>query len=403
MQRCSKLAVLVVFAFVSIVVAPITHASNEQFYSLNSILYYDKNSGCEDVGGAVSAELSKNIPSDWGAVFSAAAEKFDVNPNFLAALYLTENGNVWKPFDTAWASSYMGASGPMQFMPGTWAGHKQDGNGDGVADINNVHDAVYAAAHLVKSFGTDKNTPLGDINRPWKRGSITLLYAAGAYNWGGGNVEQGTSDSSPLEDAPTETENYLNNINALFESDFTKSGHPQYDNPVATGEGGSGEVSVSAEDCDNGSGVVAGNIVETAKGFVNKETASVPSEAYVKARQQYNPEAGSDMTDCGKFVATVMRASGADPEYPSAGTSVQLRYLQGSSKYTIVNTRSPSALQPGDILVNNGHTMLYLGDQGGGIVAVEASLGDHPPKLIGIGRVQTQLSFSDNIVARLVK
>lgn len=400
MRRKPKLIIVASFMFASLVISPITYASNEYYYSLNSILYYDNKSGCDEVG-EVSAELSKNIPSNWGAVFSAAAEKFDVNPNFLAALYLTENGNVWKPFDTAWASSPVGASGPMQFMPGTWAGHAQDGNDDGQSDIMNVHDAVFAAAHLVKSFGTDKNTPLGDINRPWKRGSITLLYAAGAYNWGSGHVEQGTSDSSPLEDAPTETENYLSNINTLFESDFTKSGHPQYQDPVATGEGGSGGSSVSAEDCKDDSGVVAGDIVKTAVGFVNKETVSVPSEAYTKARQRYNPEAGGDMTDCGMFVATVMRASGADPEYPSYGTSNQLKYLKNSSKYTIVNTKSPSTLQAGDILVNNGHTMLYLGDQGDGIVAVEASLGDHPPKLVGISRVQTQLNFSDNIVARL--
>lgn len=380
-------------------------ALTEADYPAQNIrLYSSKSSACTEAAGSVSAELSKNIPSDWGKIFSAAAEKHGVNPNFLAALYLTEQGNTWKPLNSQWASSPVGASGPMQFMPGTWAGHAQDGNGDGKAEVKNPYDAVFGAAHLIKSMGTDKKTPLGDIGSPWKRQPKTILYAAGEYNWGGGNVQSHTSDSSPLTDAPKETQNYLKNIYELFNSDFTKSGHPNYRDPTSTGEGGNGSSVVSASSCANNTGGVhAGSIVETAKGLINKDNPSKSSQAYIDARAKYNPEAGGDMTDCGKYVATVMRASGADPDYPSAGTSIQRNYVMNSPKYTIINTKSPSDLQPGDILVNNGHTMLYIGDQGNGNVAAEASLGDHPPRYANIGRVQTQLGFSDNVVARLNK
>lgn len=379
-------------------------------YITNNILWYKNNDSaeCSSAAGSVSAELSKNIPSDWGKIFSAAAEKFNVNPNFLAALYLTEQGNTWKPLNSQWASSPVGASGPMQFMPGTWNGHKQDGDGDGKADIMNPYDAVFAAAHLIQSMSTDKNTPLGDIGSPWKREPMTILYAAGAYNWGGGNIQNHTSDSSPLTDSPKETQNYLKNIYELFNSDFTKSGHPNYKDPASTGEGGSGNSSVSASSCANSGGVHAGSIVETAKGLINKDNPGTPSQAYIDARAKYNPEAGGDMNDCGKYVSTVMRASGADPDYPPAGTSIQRNYVINSSKYTIINTKSPSDLQPGDILVYSGsgsygHTMIYIGDQGDGNVAVEASLGDHPPRYANIGRVQTQLGYSTNVVARLNK
>ena len=253
-------------------------------------------------------------------------------------------------------------------------------------------------------MGTDKKTPLGDIGSPWKRQPKTILYAAGEYNWGGGNVQSHTSDSSPLTDAPTETQNYLKNIYELFNSDFTKSGHPNYRDPASTGEGSNGSSVVSASSCANNTGGVhAGSIVETAKGLINKDNPGTASQAYRDARAKYNKEAGDDMTDCGKYVATVMRASGADPDYPSAGTSIQRNYVMNSPKYTIIKTKSPSDLQPGDILVNNGHTMLYIGDQGNGNVAAEASLGDHPPRYANIGRVQTQLGFSDNVVARLNK
>ncbi|MDE3721439.1 bifunctional lytic transglycosylase/C40 family peptidase [Nocardiopsis sp. N85] len=43
-------------------------------------------------------------------------------------------------------STYDRAVGPMQFLPATWATHGLDGNGDGVADPHNVHDAVWSAA-----------------------------------------------------------------------------------------------------------------------------------------------------------------------------------------------------------------------------------------------------------------
>ena len=397
---------IIIFSLVTILLLPqSTLALTEADYPAQNIRLYDpKSSACTEAAGSVSADLSKNIPSDWGKIFSAAAEKFDVNPNFLAALYLTEQGNTWKPLNSQWASSQVGASGPMQFMPGTWAGHAQDGNGDGKAEVTNPYDAVFGAAHLIKSMGTDKKTPLGDIGSPWKRQPKTILYAAGEYNWGGGNVQSHTSDSSPLTDAPTETQNYLKNIYELFNSDFTKSGHPNYRDPASTGEGGNGSSVVSVSSCANNTGGVhAGSIVETAKGLINKDNPGTASQAYRDARAKYNKEAGDDMTDCGKYIATVMRASGADPDYPSAGTSIQRNYVMNSPKYTIINTKSPSDLQPGDILVNNGHTMLYIGDQGNGNVAAEASLGDHPPRYANIGRVQTQLGFSDNVVARLNK
>ncbi len=70
-----------------------------------------------------------------------------------------------------------------QFMPGTWSGHKQDGDGDGKADIMNPYDAVFAAAHLIV-HDTDKTSP---TRRHWKsmeEEPMTILYAAGAYKLG---------------------------------------------------------------------------------------------------------------------------------------------------------------------------------------------------------------------------
>jgi membrane-bound lytic murein transglycosylase B len=52
------------------------------------------------------------------------------------------------------------AEGPMQFMPGTWAKWGADGNGDGVADPNQIDDAALAAARYLCSYG-DLDTAAG--------------------------------------------------------------------------------------------------------------------------------------------------------------------------------------------------------------------------------------------------
>lgn len=54
---------------------------------------------------------------------------------------------------------YDRAVGPMQFIPGTWAAHGVDANGDGVADPQNIDDAAASAALLLCSGGRDLSDP----------------------------------------------------------------------------------------------------------------------------------------------------------------------------------------------------------------------------------------------------
>jgi Membrane-bound lytic murein transglycosylase B len=53
--------------------------------------------------------------------------------------------------DSAWDR----AVGPMQFIPGTWRLWGADGNGDGVADPQNVEDAALAAGRYLCAGGRD--------------------------------------------------------------------------------------------------------------------------------------------------------------------------------------------------------------------------------------------------------
>ncbi len=53
------------------------------------------------------------------------------------------------------------AVGPFQFIPSTWLRWKADGNGDGVADPQNIDDAALAAGHYLCAGGKDLATGSG--------------------------------------------------------------------------------------------------------------------------------------------------------------------------------------------------------------------------------------------------
>lgn len=56
---------------------------------------------------------------------------------------------------------YDRAVGPLQFIPSTWRQWGVDGNGDGVADPNNVFDAALTAAHYLCAGGRNLAAPAG--------------------------------------------------------------------------------------------------------------------------------------------------------------------------------------------------------------------------------------------------
>lgn len=60
------------------------------------------------------------------------------------------------------------AVGPMQFIPGTWAGWGTDADGDGVADPDDLDDAALSAARYLCASGGDLTTAGG-----WTRAVLT--------------------------------------------------------------------------------------------------------------------------------------------------------------------------------------------------------------------------------------
>lgn len=180
----------------------------------------------------------------------------------------------------------------------------------------------------------------------------------------------------------------------------------------------------------DGGGVVAGNILETAKNLAWDQPAephsagtnfkSLAKQSFVDAVAKYTtlsqesaPGSNSTYADCGKFVGTVMRASGADTDYPQAGTAAQYAYVTKSDKYQIITSPKQSDLRPGDILVSaaGGHTAIYAGEigvsksswsgfpAGSKLVLIEAALDSRVPSWVP--SLSYTLGLSGVVAARM--
>lgn len=79
--------------------------------------------------------------------------------------------------------SYDRAVGPMQFLPGTWAMYRADGNADGVADPHNVYDAALAAGRYLCAGGGDLRRE-ADLTAAVLRYNNSSDYLAKVVGWG---------------------------------------------------------------------------------------------------------------------------------------------------------------------------------------------------------------------------
>ena len=114
-------------------------------------------------------------------------------------------------------------------------------------------------------------------------------------------------------------------------------------------------------------------------------TRKTGTAKYQDALRQVNNV--GDQSDCGRFVSTVLRSSGVDPNFPSVGTSAILSYLKNQTSLyeAIPNTGDTSILQSGDILSVPGHIKLVVSINGK-LQEVQASLNGHAPETSdGIG------------------
>jgi cell wall-associated NlpC family hydrolase len=169
------------------------------FFSFLGLLVVGTYSAAASLTGGGTVALAKgavpaayqSLVQKWGTLCEA------INPALLAAQLYQESG--WNPR----AQSPADAQGIAQFVPGTWATHGVDGNGDGQKDVWDPEDAIPSAA----SYDCDlaryvKNVP-GNLTD-----NTLAAYNAGAYRViAAGGVPN-----------ITETKNYVKSITTLAES-----------------------------------------------------------------------------------------------------------------------------------------------------------------------------------------
>lgn len=78
--------------------------------------------------------------------------------------------------------TYARAMGPMQFLPGTWARYASDGDGDGVADPQNLYDSTLAAARYLCSGGLNLRDP-SQVMASILRYNNSMSYAQNVLGW----------------------------------------------------------------------------------------------------------------------------------------------------------------------------------------------------------------------------
>jgi cell wall-associated NlpC family hydrolase len=142
------------------------------FFALVVVGTYSAAAGLAGGGSGGAVRLAKGAVPD---VYQPIVQKWgglcpSLNPALLAAQLYQESG--WDPR----AQSGAQAQGIAQFIPGTWATHGIDGNGDGKADVWDPEDAIPSAATYDCDLASYvKNVP-GD-----NTDNMLAAYNAGAY------------------------------------------------------------------------------------------------------------------------------------------------------------------------------------------------------------------------------
>lgn len=184
------------------------------------------------------------------------------------------------------------------------------------------------------------------------------------------------------------------------------SGTPAGDNPrianaekfAASYKGGGSISSGSLSSNCIGSGGIGGNLntsniaelaISVSQPTSNGATGSCPAglvncgqafttEAYKQAKIIAEKASSADpikglLASCDRFVATILRATGADKSFPWGATQHQLAHMQSSPNWKQVSCQQR---QPGDVIWRDGHIMMYVGMVNGKDSIASASLGE---------------------------
>lgn len=369
-------------------------AFDTDFYSGNDILFYTPDdTGCStNVSASTTSIIGSSLPAATIQFLDTLKIKDKIEQN--KKRYLDASSATGVPWQAIAALHYREAS--LDPTRSIYNGQllAQDGkdyiNSDGrkiVSDPSeDAKNAANALIEMAKSVykvdpSSQKMISSGSV-QDW--GEAFLAYNRGyIYKWANTNY-----DKSP----------YVMNG---YDNQYLNMSWPSMDRePLKGKDSNMGALTIMAylggidlnSNCEpNGSGVIQGNIVKTAIGLALDHTAEVtdPSMATASYRQaivSYDKSTATypEITDCGRFVATVIRSSGVDANFPpvSVGSEMIPYMNENTDKYTSLGEIGSAIridqLKPGDIIANGGHILLYTGDNNGYLTAQASLYGQVP-------------------------
>jgi hypothetical protein len=291
----------------------------------------------------------------------------DTITRFLQALAMQENGGKVK------GDSGTGARGKYQYIDSTWHAHAKQyyPPADKYANANEAPEEVQDALAYIE-YSSKFKSYNGDLFKL----AVSHFYPAANDNPALLDVYPPGNVVTPRQYA----QQFIQKVNSGLGKDIPikASQAPDFAMYLAKAGGQGGGGAAGGGVCTT-NGVVAGDIVKTALGLAwptsgHGKDKGDATPAYQTAMPKYNPAAGAasndPWSDCGVFVATVITAT-ADKDYQKRGTTSQIAYIkQHPEKFDFFEssdyTGSTSKLQPGDILINYGHTYLFTGPYKGG-------------------------------------
>lgn len=356
---------------------------DETFYQSNDIMNYNECaiSTCATSGvtlGDVS-DIAKQKAEAAGIkekaeanmdIYEYAAEATGVPWQIVAALHYREGGmnREVSIADGSPLTSGQSADGLVIYSDA-----KEDA-ADKIGHFLRMAQGVYSLnIDSVSSWGVDD---WGNAFLAYNRGS---MYKSVGQSYTLSPYVMNYIDDEHANMAWTEADSYYNGkkYNNLYDSSQKDAniGALAVANYLGLEAASSSEATANGSGNCGGVGAVQNDIVQTAINLswinragsgdsVNRGPMDAKQE-YIDAMEDvglYGSGCSGNGADCGVFVATVMRSSGADTNFP-IGTSYIMNYLKSSTEYEqIENKGNTSNLEPGDIFIIDGHIFMYVGN-----------------------------------------
>lgn len=385
----------------------LTNKCDTAFYSSNDILFYDPcDTACSPTSTtSVTVGGNTSLPPETVTYLDGRGVKDLATQNKARYEYAqTKTGLPWQAV-AALHYREAGMSPTQSIYNGAVLGSGVNVDGQVVvADAN--EDAANAANHFIKMakgvYGIDLSAPAEQITtEQW--GNAFLAYNRGyLYKQNGKTYDQSPYvmnglDSSHMNMAWVGKPADPANSTSAGVVDGNKAGALA----VLSYLGGA----KLASSCST-SGAVSGDIVKTALSYALDTPATdgmtkpeQAKETYRKAILEFNSTQPTypEITDCGRFISTIMHASKVDENFPIVSVTAMNIYMKNASnKYQAMGAIAMSDMQPGDIISNANHIMMYTGVNGE-YVAVDASYQERVPSVRTAASVTWMLNNGSSV------